>query len=166
MNHENVVDMPLELKEIFDAQKKIDIGKLKESMPKFDEFVELDKEHLKLSIENYVNFLQEYLASIIVRIHNESFDKYKNMANVLVKYFTNLVIQGEKFISKPEPVFAKLAITTLEDNSEDEVGVSGDDWDGRQQEVSEAEQDVETYENEISHEAFDVENADDIWENE
>lgn len=166
MNHENVVDMPLELKEIFDAQKKIDIGKLQESMPKFDEFAELDREHSKLSIENYVNFLQEYLAGIIVRIHNESTEKYKTLASALVKYFTNLVIQGEKFISKPEPVFAKLAITTLEDNSEDEVGVSGDDWDGRQQEVSEAEQDVETYENEISHEAFDVENADDIWENE
>lgn len=166
MNHENVVDMPIELKEIFDAQKKIDIGKLQGSLPKFDEFAELDREHSKLSIENYVNFLQEYLAGIIVRIHNESSEKYKTMAKALVKYFTNLVIQGEKFISKPEPVFAKLAITALEDNSEDEVGVSGDDWDGHQQEASEAEKDVETYENEISHEAFDVENADDIWENE
>lgn len=166
MNHENVVDMPLELKEIFAAQKKIDISKLQESMPKFDKFVDLDIKHSKLSIENYVNFLQEHLAGIIVRIHNESSEKYKTMAKALVMYFTNLVIQGEKFISKPEPVFAKLSITTIEDNSEDEVGVSGDDWDGRQQEISDVEQNVETYENEISHEAFDVENADDIWENE
>lgn len=164
MNHENVIDMPIEIKEIFNSQKKIDIGKLHESMPQFEKFQDLDKKHSALPIADYINFLQEYLAGIIVRIHHESSEKYKTMAEALIKYFTSLVIQGEKFISKPEPVFAKLPITTLEDNSEDEVGVSGDDWDGRQQEASD--QETETYENEISHEAFDVENADDIWENE
>lgn len=167
LNHENVIDMPIELKEILNAQKKIDISKLSESIPSFNDFSSLDNQHSHLSIENYINFLQEYLANIIVRINNESSDKYKPMAKALIKYFTDLIIQGEKFISKPEPVFAKLAITVLEDNSDDEVGVSGDDWNEsevRQQNVD-TDQEVETYENEISNDAFDVENVDDIWDN-
>lgn len=170
LNHDNVVDLPFELKEVLDLQKKIDIKGLANSMPVIDDFNKLDTEHSSLTLENYINFLQEYLADIFVKIHSESAEKYKTLANGLIKLFSNRIIEREKFVSKPEPVFMKKEITTLEDNSEDEVGVSGDEWATRMDqsgsEVEEGEDAVETYENEISFEGFDVENADDIWENE
>ncbi len=170
LNHENVVDMPLELKDIFDAQKKIEIKGFIEAMPNFADFSDLDAKYsVTLSVENYTNFLQEYLADIMIRLNSDTHDKYKPMAKALIKHFTDLIIGKEKFISKPEPVFAKIAITAFEDNSEDEVGVSGDEYAGRNQSDASDRDDenaVETYENEISHEAFDVENADDVWENE
>jgi hypothetical protein len=164
VNNENVVDMPLALKEIFDAQKKIDIKGLRESMPDFSNFTKLDEQYADtLSIEDYTNFLQEYLAGIMVQLNNDSKDKYKIMAKALVKHFTTAIIDSEKFISKPEPVFAKKDIATFEDNSEDEVGVSGDDWADNQEEPID---DSAEPDNEMSQEAFDVENADDVWDNE
>ncbi len=164
-NHESVVDIPIELKEIFESQKKITIEGMNKIMPKFNDFATLDAEHSKLPIEKYINFLQEYLASIMIKIRNELTGKYETFGKSLIKYFTDSIINGEKFVSKPEPVFAKNTISAIEDNSEDEVGVSGDDW-GAKAESTDPEKDVETYENDISNEAFDVENADDIWDNE
>ncbi len=169
LNNENVVDMPLELKEILDAQKKIDIKGLRDSMPDFNDFPDLDSRYsVILDLPTYTNFLQEYLAEIMTKLNSDSHEKYTIMAKALILHFTNSIIAKEKFISKPEPVFMKKDITTLEDNSEDEVGVSGDEWAGRQSEPEDdnAEDATETYENEISHEAFDVEDADAIWDNE
>ncbi len=169
INNENVVDMPIELKEILDAQKKIYIKDLHDSMPHFNEFPDLDHKYsIILDTPNYINFLQEYLAEMMTRLYNDSHEKYKNMAKALILHFTNAIIAKEKFISKPEPVFMKKDITSLEDNSEDEIGVSGDEWAGRQSEASDgdAEDATETYENEISHEAFDVEDVDAVWDNE
>ena len=129
-----------------------------------------DQYKYSLQHADYANFLQEYLADIMLRISKDSDKKYEDLAKLLVKYFTSSIITNEKMLSRPEPVFAKVDITELEEGSEDELGVSGDDWAGKQSDHSEhdsaEEKEVETYENDINNEGFDVENADDIWENE
>jgi hypothetical protein len=75
----------------------------------------------------------------------------------------------EKLLSKPAPIINKIDITTGENDSE-ESGVSGDDWAGHNTDKSESEfadeHEVETYENDLDQEGFDVENAEAIWENE
>ena len=170
LHHDLVVDMPYELKEILEAQKKIEIVNLSESLPHFDDFNKLDLEYSTLTVDNYINFLQEYLASCLISLINDSAVKYKTMAKSLAMYFTNDIVNREKFVSKPEPVFAKQSITELENNSDDEIGVSGDEWDARLKEGTDVSgsdiEETETYENDISNDAFDVENVDDIWENE
>ena len=175
LNHDSIADIPLELKEIINSQKKtgVDIthDAIKNNMPIFNDFAKLNDQY-KYSLQHadYANFLQEYLADIMLRISKDSDKKYEDLAKLLVKYFTSSIITNEKMLSRPEPVFAKVDITELEEGSEDELGVSGDDWAGKQSDHSEhdsaEEKEVETYENDINNEGFDVENADDIWENE
>jgi hypothetical protein len=171
LNHENTTDMRLELRDIIDAQKKIDITNLHNSMPVIIDFEQLDKKmKFSLSITDYVNFLQEYLASFVLRIMSDSSEKYKTMAKLLVKYFTSGIIEQEKLMSKPAPIINKIDITTGENGSEDESGVSGDDWAGHNSDKSESEFEeenaVETYDNDLDQEGFDVEDAGAIWENE
>ena len=137
-------------------------------MPTFN-FIELDQLYIHaLDNEKYTNFLQEYLANIIVQLF-EINNNYKNMGQALARYFTKNILDKEKILSKTEPIIYSVDITTLEEVSEDEIGVSGDEWAGHATEKSESEFEqeiVETYENEINNEGYDVENADDIWENE
>jgi hypothetical protein len=175
MNHENNINLPSELKEILTLQKKVTLANLDKSMPQFiGEFIKLDdKYRYTLSSCNYVNFLMEYLAKIIVDISKKSSDKYKTMSTMLVKYFTKLITSQEKTFSKAESVFAKrqMDITTAENDSADEGLVSGDEYAGYQTDISRDEfsdlDKVETYKNEIGNldDAFDVENVDDIWDN-
>ncbi len=172
INYENVVDIPLEIKEILEIQKKIELSNLQKNMPQFKgEFMELDDKYkYALTPQNYANFLLEYLASMIIHISRDSADKYKPMAKMLVKYFTSNIIMQEKLFSKAESIYAKMAedITKAESDSEDEVGVSGDEYAGQKTDTDDGDDEnaVETYENEIDYDGMDVENADDIWENE
>ena len=84
--------------------------------------------------------------------------------------FTSGIIEQEKLMSKPAPIINKIDITTGENGSEDESGVSGDDWAGHNSDKSESEFEeenaVETYDNDLDQEGFDVEDAGAIWENE
>jgi hypothetical protein len=163
-----VADIPLHFKQILQEQKKIELNDIKSNMPTFN-FIELDQTYIyALDNENYTNFLQEYLATIIVQLF-EINNNYKNMGKSLAAYFTKNILDKEKFLSKPEPILPSVDITTLEEGSEDEAGVSGDDWAGHATAKTESEFEadaVETYENEIDNEGYDVENANDVWENE
>jgi hypothetical protein len=168
LNYEKVADIPLHFKQILQEQKKIELNDIKSNMPTFN-FIELDQTYIyALDNENYTNFLQEYLATIIVQLF-EINNNYKNMGKSLAAYFTKNILDKEKFLSKPEPILPSVDITTLEEGSEDEAGVSGDDWAGHATAKTESEFEadaVETYENEIDNEGYDVENANDVWENE
>jgi hypothetical protein len=163
LNHNNVVELPLPLKEIMQSQKKLELN----GMPMFDEFTSLDDSYkYVLSPENYCNFLQEYLAGILVSI--SAFPVGKQLA----MYFTKNITSKEMNLSRAEPIFLKQDITALENGSNSELS-GEDDWAGRNATASEAsndefaeEKEVETYDNDIDNEGFDVENADDIWENE
>jgi hypothetical protein len=162
--------MRLELKDMIDAQKKIDIKDLHKSMPVIADFNTLDdKFKYTLDIVNYVNFLQEYLAGIIIRISTESTEKYKTLSKALVKYFTKTIIEQEKILSKPAPILNKIYTATIEEGS-DESGISGEDWSDHNSDKSESEfaeeHEVETYDNDLDQEGFDVEDAGAIWENE
>jgi hypothetical protein len=171
LKHDLITDLPLELKEILDLQKKkssIDSKGLIENLPKFDTFIDEDiKASTTLTEANYTNFLQEYLANIIVSIHES--DKYKSLSEGLVKYFTDYIIQQEKVFSKPIPFFFKLDITGEENATEDEAGISGDDWDiaslptGSEPEI--ASEPEEMIEDAYDNNTIDVENADQIWDN-
>ena len=170
INYENIIDVPLQIKEIIDVQKKIEVKDLSSILPKFTDFISLNNQYQKtLTIDNYVNFLLEYLANILVSL-NAVPTKYATIGKLLIEYFTNKILESEKMISKPEPYFVTVDITTLENNSADEVGVSEEEWEGHASNKSEPEYEedaaAETYENDIDNEGFDVENANDIWENE
>ena len=175
INYENVVDMPIELKEMITNQKKIDIARLAESMPKFgNEFMILDSKLMySVDSESYANALLEYLASMVITIHNKRHEKYKLLADAFIKYVSHTLIEQEKLFSKAESILAKATadISTIESDSEDEVAVSGDEYTGvlSEKSASEFEDDVaaeknEGYVNDIDNDAFDVEEAGDIWE--
>jgi hypothetical protein len=168
LNHEKLVDMQLVFKQFLEEQKKIELNNIKEQMPAFD-FIKLDEKYIyALDKENYTNFLQEYLSNIIITLFNVN-NNYKTLGQSLARYFTKNILDKEKIISKPEPIIASADITTIEEGSEDEVGVSGDEWAGHATEKSDGEfeaEEVETYENEIDNEGYDVENANDVWDNE
>jgi uncharacterized protein YkvS len=169
INAENVVDFSSGIREIIEKQKKTSDIKDIDTLPKFDDFAKLDEKYKNsLNAEDYCNFLLEYLANIFVTLSNVNKQKYKKMIESLITHFTNKILEKERFMSKPEPYIAKIDVTGLEDVSNDDV--SGDEWTQRQLDISSAESsgsdDVETYENEISNDAYDVENAGDIWETE
>lgn len=163
INHMSVIDVPLPIKDIISMQKKTDFS----DMPMFEDYQKLDELYrYSLSSENYCNFLQEYLAKIMRDINEFPAGK------TLMLMFTKNIIAKELMLSKANPVFYKIDITTQENGSEDEAGVSGDDWAGRsvasnatEGEFAE-EQEVETYENDIDNEGYDVENAAAVWETE
>jgi hypothetical protein len=172
LNHENQVDFDFEIKEMLDVQKKIDISKIKESMPDFkDDFLKQDNEYKHIDAYNYANFLLEYLSSIIVDISRKSTEKYKPLSTLLVNYFTKIVLFQEKMTSKAQSLFAKALadITSVESDSEDEQDVSGDAYEGRVSDKSEGEFEEEVseiYENVIDDEAYDVEDVNTVFENE
>jgi len=86
-------------------------------------------------------------------------------------HFTNWIISQEQLFSKaPHLVYKNLNTTKADSESEEEIHLSGDD--NAQQTQSSAsefedENDAknnEKYENEINDEAFDVEDAAQVWE--
>jgi hypothetical protein len=174
INHENIIELPMGLREILDVQKKIGIDKIATSMPNItSEFLKHDETYrYTLDSKDYANYVLEYLAGMIVKIHRESHDKYKTMAKMLVDYFTRMIIDQEKLFSKAESVLSKLnlAITTVEsDDSASEVSVDETNHGESEPETKEFSDDDalaknETYENDIDDNAFDVENIGDIME--
>jgi hypothetical protein len=163
INYEVSIELSKEIRDIIEAQKKIDIKNISQ-MPKPDHINEI-KDHAL-----YCNYLQEYLAGLLIKISSKRPDKYKILADLTVKYITTEIIEMDRLLSKAKPFFYKKDITTLENASEDEVGISGDDWDKSEiksddDEFAE-EKEVETYENDLDVEGFDVENAKEVWETE
>jgi hypothetical protein len=168
INHDKIVELPYHIKNLLKEQKETYMKELEKSMPKFTDFLQLDEKYkYSLSVINYSNFLQEYLANIFIRIDSESSDKYKILASNVIKYYINYIIENEKTLSIPKPIIYNIDITSLE-NATDESQLSGSDFHSTASEKTDSEEEnaVEVYENDIDNEGFDVENANDIWENE
>jgi len=172
MNHENIVGLPLYLKEILTAQKKVDIKGLHKSMPQVtDAFMVLDNKYkYTLKPKLYANFLLEYLAGIMVEIDQVSTKQYKLMAKMLIQHFTKNIMTQDVLFSKAESIFSKKnkGVTEQEDNLTDEA-VSGDEYAGYRTDESIGEfsdDKTEHYKNEITNfaDAYDVENAADVWD--
>lgn len=102
---------------------------------------------------NYDNYLLDYLAKLILdifAISAESADTY-----------TNWIIEQERLFSKANYVNLKTTIMEVEEGSEEDVGISGDDWDRVADEFDDENiSDIQ----DINNEGYDVENAADIWE--
>jgi hypothetical protein len=166
LNHENVVDLPIELLDIITAQKKLNKSTNFKSMPRLNTFIKADSiAQYNYDISNYVNFLQEYLADTILTIFNTS-EEFKHIGNLLMLYFTGSIIENEKILSKANPILYKVEIAEVGSDSENG---SDNEWakgnlSASSDEFAE-EKEVETYENDLDAEGYDVENANDIWEN-
>jgi len=157
IRYDKIIDMPPQLKNIISIDNpSASITQL----PKFDDFISQSTLHSTLPVEEYCNFLLEYIASF----HVSLYESKSVLGPVLGAYFTTQLLATERYISKPEPYFAKFDNSTLENNSEDEVGVSGDEWANRQS-SDDAQSDAEDVPDDIDNDGYDVENADDIWEN-
>lgn len=171
MNHENIVGLPLYLKEILAAQSKVQIKDLHKSMPQVtDEFIKLDEKYrYTLPHKSYANFLLEYLAGLMVSINNDSAKQYKLMAKMLITNFTKNILKQDNLFSKAESIFSKKkAIIDAEDNLTDEA-VSGDEYTGYKtdESIGEFSEDKTIdYKPEIANfaDAYDVENAAAIWD--
>jgi hypothetical protein len=172
INFKNVADIPLEIKEILESQRKIGLSKLETSLPVItDYFTNVDIVYkYQLEPKLYANFLLEYLASIMLDINKESHEKYKVMAGQLISYFTNMIVAQEILFSKARAIFSKTKedITKGENDTDEEDNISDyAGYDSDESEDPDAIEDVnENYKNEIDNDGYDVENADDIWENE
>ena len=162
INYEKVIDFPLWMRELLDEQKKIDLKDIKKSMPDISDFVSLDEKYVyTLSVENYTNFLQEYLAGIIVKINNKRADKYKTLADGLIKYFTNTLLEYERMLSIPDPVFAE---SQFVGDATDDSADSLSDVDSVI-EVASVDENVEVYnENDLELDGFDVEDEGAVWD--
>jgi len=140
MNYKNIIEIPEKLNLIITEQKKVGIDNMEKELPQFkDEFSKLDKKYSSnLSLKNYANFLQEYIANIFIKITNDSSVKYKKMASNLVKYFSNEIIEQEKIYSKEESLFSKTRtdITTMEEANDLNLAISGDEYLGYSTEKS------------------------------
>ena len=163
INYEKVIDFPLWMRELLDDQKKIDIKDIKKAMPDISDFVSLDEKYVYvLSVENYTNFLQEYLAGIIVKINNKRSDKYKTLADGLIKYFTNTILEYERILSIPDPVFAEAHFAA---DGVDESVDSISDVDSINDVESVQDDNAEAYnENELELDGFDVEDEGAVWD--
>lgn len=167
--HDVIVDLHPMLKSILNEQRKSsEVKKISDIIPNLSDFTFDDEKHSKLPIENYINFLQEYLAEIFIKLENIP-EKYKVLSKGLISYFLDTILESEKMLSKVDPVFTRIDEAT--DNESDE----SNEWETRILDKSESEgtdsdtkeqNEVETYENEIDTEGYDVENADEIWETE
>lgn len=108
------------------------------------------------------NFLMEYLASVICKIHDKKTEKNKSTVDRLIKYLTDDIMQDEKLTSKAIPIFKNMEDITLDDSgisSADDTDIS----------IGETNTEDSQEENQIDmnlEDAYDVENAEAIWENE
>ena len=168
MNYKNIIEIPEKLNLIISAQKKVGIDNMEKELPQFkDEFSKLDKKYSSnLSLINYTNFLQEYIANIFIKITNDSSVKYKKMAFNLVKYFSNEIVEQEKIYSKEESIHSKknIDITTMEEANDLNLAISGDEYLGYSTEKSIDEFSVESNESDINNNI--INNLDEIYDDE
>lgn len=160
----DIHDIPLKLRDLLKTNKS-DLQTIIKGMSKIKtNFNELDDEYkYTLSKSHYANFLLNVLCDLIIDMKKQK---------VLIKYFTNYIIDQEKIHSTAQSVFAKSKtdITTMENASDIEGNVSGEDFTGYYTD-NKSDTDPEAnegYSNQIAafEDAYDVENASDIWDNE
>lgn len=152
-NYKNDVFMHAELKELIG----LSVNKSSSGAPAHERlvskintgnFAKMDAEYsLILTQENYCNFILEYLAGLIVLIHEEK----TKFSIALAKYFTKKLVEFNKMLSKQQPYVAKV-----------DSNIDFDDEGGGDAEPFEEVED----DDDEDDDGFDVENENDVWENE
>jgi hypothetical protein len=162
--HLDIRELPKAMKDIIKS-KTIDVSRLKKDLPKID-FLEREVMGFdRLDSKKYANFLLEYLAGFIMQLYGVEGD-FAELAKNIADYFTASVIKKNKYYSRAENVFVK---NWNERVNEDDSGASDQNYLSADEIVrtEESEQEGELgATNDIGDfdEAFDVENADDIWD--
>ena len=173
LNYELVSKLPLSLREILNAQKKITLVKMNKLMPEIGKnFTKLDEQYkYDMKPIDYSNFLLEYLAYQFILL-NKVDKKYKLMGKMLIDYFTKDILKNELMFSKPKPKFiSHKPITAEEHEITNDLNVSGDEYLNNVSavespaEFSDVEREPEIM-NDVQNfnDAFDVENINDIWD--
>jgi len=148
-NHRNVVELPKDLKEVFN---KADIDAIYAKVKPAD-FIDLeDKYRYALTPENYCNFLQEFLAKFIIDICVGETGK-KLMACIM-----NQIIIIERAFSKADPFYFKPDVVSAENATSSEGEKDANDV-----ELPDDSGDEEPGDG-FNNEGYDVEKADDVWE--
>lgn len=172
-NKDSVSTLPTEYKKLIEEQKKIDMSKLKDILPEIaSDFITKDtKYRVSLSNINYVNFLMEYLSGMMLSLYKAPSKPYLPFMIDLAKIFTKNILSKEKLFSKPKSVYAKAqeSITKMEEFSDSDTAMSGDDMVHTMGDVDESDENSDVdhvYKNEIGDlsDAYDVENVGDIWD--
>lgn len=162
--------MPIELKEIFTAQRQLhQLSKIEEHMPDIgNNFAVELSDAPRFEPELYSNWLLNYLAKIIVQLCRIMHPEFKDLGQKLAKYFTQQILDDERGFSLQKPVFKRKDAGTDTESSADDV--SGEEFDKvAEQSTNDAEQSEsqsEESEEAVANldDAFDVENAGDIWD--
>jgi hypothetical protein len=152
------------MKEIVKRTQALDLNNLRKVFPKPDFIGEERRGFDLLDTKKYANFLLEYLAGFIVQLYLIKGD-YASLARELANYFTQSIVKKDKYYSKAKNVVVK---SWGERENEDDSGneqnyLSADDL-SRSDEGESEEFDAERNDIGDFDDAFDVENADDIWE--
>ncbi len=168
VKYNEVAQIKPEIKKLLDDQKKIrPSDNLTETLPNLPEFVEENERYeMALVPEKYTNWLQEFLAKMLVDIVLNSKEKDKPFAKNIASYLLNTILKKDRYYSKAAPVFFKVDATAIEEDVSDGESLGSTDEissqlsDSSQEPVS----DVEVENMDFNNDGYDVENEEDVWE--
>lgn len=167
-NYRNVPVLPHAIDEILSKarKKELPIDRIEDFLPKINDFMQLSSEReYKSCSRDYANFLLEYLAGLFIRIMDAPLnDPMMPLRTALVKHFTGEIVRREQLHAKQISIY--LLLTKAETRFE---AVATPEY-----ELNEAEDDGELESDDLQTnnfdqmqqfgDAYDVENAADIWD--
>jgi len=163
----NVPKLPLFIRDIIE-KIKVDLNQSEDNMKmNFEDFTILDNSYkYTLSDKDYANFLLEYFATKLVDIYNQPSKKYSVVHKEFVISYLKFVLDREMLFSTPVSIYEKMSkkkyayvsdASSGDENQLMEAGSADEPFD---------DDNIEVYENDITKldDAYDVEDAGDIWD--
>lgn len=170
VKYNEVAQIKPEIKKLLDDQRKIKASEnLTEGLPQLTPFVDDDERFQRgLSPEKYTNFLQEFLAKMLIDIVLQSREKDKPFAKKVVSYIIQTILRKDKFYSKAIPASLKTDATAIEEDVSDNESVgsvgSTDDVSSQLSGDQDVAEDTDIEDMDFNNDGYDVENEADIWE--
>ncbi len=159
-NYNNTARLSIEMNKILDIVRDVKFSDFQRNMPNFkQDFTSIDKYYSNYAeSKNYSNFLLEYLAGFFIKLNNLE-GKYESVGKQLSELLTNNIIEQNKMYYKAESIYSKMNTDVDIEMSDSDENISADELLGTASENNETEEEVFNFE-----EAYDVEDANDIWE--
>lgn len=168
VKYNEVAQIKIEIKKLLDDQKRVrPSDNLTENLPELPDFVtENEKYERDLPADKYTNYLQEFLAKMLIDIVMQSKERDKPFAKNVAGYILGVILRKDKYYSKAAPVFFKADATAVEEDLSDTDSVGSTDEVSSQfsDDSQEAANDLETENMDFNNDGYDVENEADIWE--
>ncbi len=162
-NYNNTTRIPLEMSKILNIVRDIKLSDFQRQMPNFkQDFISSDVPYIES--KNYVNFLLEYLAGIFIKLNNLS-GKYETVGKQLAELLSNSIIEQNKMYYKAESIYSKMNTDIDIEISDTDENMSADDLIGTAASEATASEEEEGEVMDLN-EAYDVEDANDIWDQE